>query len=71
MSLAILFHFLFTQNMFRTLIYPSSGVCDCVVELLHRSFCSQFVVCWRFGAAQFEWCPCCRLQPATRARPMR
>ena len=27
--------------MFRTLIYPSSGACDCVVELLHRSTCSD------------------------------
>ena len=34
--------------MFRTLIYPSSGACDCVVELLHPSSCSQFVVCWSF-----------------------
>jgi len=24
--------------MFRTLIYPSSGACDCAVELAHRSF---------------------------------
>jgi len=35
--------------MFRTLIYPSSGACDCAVELPHRSFCSRFVVSWRFG----------------------
>ena len=34
--------------MFRTLIYPSSGACDCVVELPHRSSRSQFVVCWSF-----------------------
>ena len=33
--------------MFQTLIYPSSGACDCVDELPHRSSCSQFVVCWR------------------------
>ena len=39
--------------MFRTLIYPSSGACDCAVELLHRSFCSRFVVCWRFGVVWF------------------
>ena len=26
--------------MLRTLIYPSSGACDCVVELPHRSSCS-------------------------------
>jgi hypothetical protein len=37
--------------MFRTLIYPLSGACDCVVKLPHRSFCSQFGVCWRFGVA--------------------
>jgi len=51
--------------MFRTLIYPSSGACDCFVELPHLFFCSRFVVCWRFGAAGFEWCPCCRLKLAT------
>ena len=45
-------------NMFRTLIYPSSGACDCVVELPHRSFCSRFVVCWRFGAAGLEPAAC-------------
>ena len=49
--------------MFRTLIYPSSGACDCVAELPHRSFCSQFVVCWSFGAAGFGWCSFCRLKP--------
>ena len=27
-------------NMFRILIYPSSGACDCVVELSRLSFCS-------------------------------
>jgi len=40
--------------MVRTLIYPSSGACDYAVELPHRSFCSRFVVCWRFGAAVFD-----------------
>ena len=59
----LLFYFTsYVRNMFRTLIYPSSGACDCAVELPHRSFCSRFVVCWRFGAAGFEWCPCCRLK---------
>jgi len=48
--------------MFRTLIYPSSGARNCAVELPRRSFCSQFIACWRFGAAVFEWCPCCRLK---------
>jgi len=35
--------FYFTSNllnMFRTLIYPSSGACDCVVELPNQSSCS-------------------------------
>ena len=49
-------------NMFRILIYPSSGACDCAVELPQLSFCSRFVVCWRFGGAGLEWCPCCRLK---------
>jgi len=30
--------------MFQILIYPSSGACDCAVELSHRSFCSRFVL---------------------------
>ena len=50
----LLFYFTsYVLDMFRTLIYPSSGACDCVVKLPHRSSCSQFVVCWRFGAAGF------------------
>ena len=40
--------FYYVLNMFRTLIYPSSGACDCVGELPHPSSCSQFVVCWSF-----------------------
>ena len=52
----LLFYFTsYVLNMFRTIIYPSSGACDCAVELPHRSFCSRFVVCWRFGAAGFEY----------------
>jgi len=59
----LLFYFTsYVLNMFRTLIYPSSGASDCAVELPHRSFCSRFVVCWRFGVVGFEWCPCCRLK---------
>ena len=42
--------------MFPTLIYPSSGARHFAVELPHRSFCSRYVLCWRFGAAVFEWC---------------
>ena len=49
-------------NIFRTLIYPSSGACDFAVQLPHRLLCSWFAVCWRFGEAGFEWCPCCRLK---------
>ena len=34
-----LFYFTsYVLNMFRTLIYPSSGACDCAVELPHRSY---------------------------------
>jgi len=61
MSLVILFH-LYVLNMFRELIYPSSGACDCVAELPHRSSCSQSVVCCSFGAAGFRWCSFCRLK---------
>jgi len=36
----LLFYFTpYVLNMFRTLIYPSSGACDCVVELPHRRLC--------------------------------
>ena len=59
----LLFYFTsYVLNMFWSLIYPSSGACYCSVELQHRSFCSWFVVCWRYGAVGFEWCRCCRLQ---------
>jgi len=47
-------------NMFRTLIYPSSGACDYSVELPHWSYCSWFDVCWRLGVVGLEWYPCCR-----------
>ena len=66
----LLFYFTYyALNIFRALIYPSSGACDCVDEFPHRSSCSQFVVCWRFGVAGFEWCSFCRLQPAKRKPP--
>jgi len=44
-------------NMFRTLIYPSSGPCDYPVELPHWSYCSWFDVCWSFGVVGLEWYP--------------
>ena len=50
--------------MLRTFIYPSSGACDCVDELPHRSSCSQFVVCWRFWCGRFLV-----VQPAKRTPP--
>ena len=40
MSLAIYFTS-YILNMFRILIYPSSGAWDCAVELPHRSFSLQ------------------------------
>ena len=50
----LLFYFTYyVLNMFRTSIYPSSGACDCVNELPHRSSCSQFVVRWRFWCGRF------------------
>jgi len=40
----------YVLNRFRTLIYPSSGACDCAAQLPHWLFCFWFDVCWRFGA---------------------
>ena len=58
----LLFHFTsYALNMFRTLIYPSSGACDYSVELTHWSYCSWFDVCWSFGVVGLEWYLCCRL----------
>jgi len=57
----LLFYFTsYVLNMFRTLIYPSSGACDYSAELPHRSYCSWFDVCWSFGVVGLEWYPCCR-----------
>ena len=59
----LLFYFTsYVLNMFRTLIYPSSGACDYSVELPHWSYCSWFDMCWRFGVVGLEWYPCCRLK---------
>jgi len=57
-------HFLFyftsyVLNMFRALIYPSSGACDYSVELPNWSYCSWFDVCWSFGVVGLELYPCC------------
>ena len=40
--------------MFRILIYPSSGACDCAVELPHQSFCSRFVSSVRAAGWSFS-----------------
>ena len=64
----LLFYFTsYVLNMFRALIYPSSGACDYSVELPHWSYCSWFDVCWSFCVVGLEWYPCCmlKLQPAT------
>jgi len=56
----LLFYFTsYVLNMFRTLIYPSSGACD---NSAHWSYCSWFDVCWSFGVVGLEWYPCCRLK---------
>ena len=57
MSLAIFYFTSYALNMFRTLIYPSSGACDYSVELPHWSYCSWFIVCWWFGVVGLEWYP--------------
>jgi hypothetical protein len=53
----------YVLNMFRTLIYPSSGAYDYSVKLPHWSYFSWFDVCWGFGVVGLEWYPCCRLKP--------
>ena len=66
-SCHLLFYFTsYVLNMFRTLIYPSSGACDYSVELPHWSYCSWFDVCWSFGVVGLVWYPCGRLKRATR-----
>ena len=67
----LLFYFTsFVLNMFRTLIYPSSGACDSSIEFPHWSYFSWFDVCWSFGVVGLEWYPCFRLKPATRIPPI-
>ena len=61
MSLVIFYFTYYLLNMFRTLICPSSGACDCVDGLPHRLFCSLIVVLG-FAAGVVWWCPVCRLK---------
>jgi len=57
----LLFYFTsYPLNMFRTLIYPSSGAWNYSVELPHWSCFSCFDMCWSFGVVGLEWYPCCR-----------
>ena len=65
----LLYFTYYVLNMFRTLIYPSSGACDSVAELPHRSSCSQFVVCGSFCYGRFLVVFICRLKPANRTPP--
>ena len=53
MSIAILLHFLYTQHVSDINISIIRS-CDCAVGLPQRSFCSRFVVCWRFGACNTD-----------------
>jgi len=62
----LLFYFTsYVLNMFRTLIYPSSGACDYSVELPRWSYCSWFDVSWSFGMVVLECYPCCRVHVNT------
>jgi len=55
MSLALLFHYLMF-NMFRMLIYPSSGACDLFVELFHGFIAVvRCVLVLRCGLAVMVW----------------
>ena len=66
----LLFYFTYyALNMFWTLIYPSSGACDCVDELPHPSSCSQFVVCWSFCCGWYLVVFVLHAQPAKRTPP--
>ena len=48
--------------MFRALIYPSSGICDYVVELPQWLYYSWIAVCWSQGAVGLGWYTGCRLK---------
>jgi len=68
MSLAILFHFTsYVLNMFRTLLYPSSGACDYSVQLPHWSYCSWFDV-W-LGWSGIRVAGCFSLQHGYHSKP--
>jgi len=70
MSLA-LFHYSML-NMFRMLVYPSSGVCDLFVELFHGLYCSVSmcvgITLW-FGWGGVVWYPCAGFSLHTDTTP--
>ena len=63
----LLFYFTcYVLNMFRTLIYPSSGACDYSVESPHWSCVLGSMCVGSFGVVGLGWYQCCRLKSATR-----
>jgi len=74
----LLFYFTsYVLNMFRTLIYPSSGACDYAVELSHLSFfflvrCVLEIWCcwvWVVSVLQAEAELCFSLRPGHHSNP--
>ena len=58
-------YFYFTYyllNMFRTLICPSSGACDCVDGITTSVILFSFRCVLVFAADDVWWCPFCRLK---------
>ena len=60
--LHLLYYVNLLLNMFRTLIYPSSGACDFFCWITTLVVCSWFDVCRRFGVVGLQWYPCSRLR---------
>ena len=62
---SVLFHFFYAQHVsdINTSIIRSLRLFYFITTLV---VCSCFDVCWSFGVVGLGWCPCCRLQPATR-----
>ena len=63
MSLALLFHYILL-NMFRTLIYPSSGACDLFDELFHGLYSSGSMC---VGVTLFVWLGWCGIRMQAEA----
>ena len=54
-------------NMFRSLIYLSSGACDFFLLYHHIGCVFLFRCVLEFRCGWLEWYPCGRLKPPTRA----